>query len=76
VKEPVKLYNCEPQPEPEPELDRKTLDRLALQLRLKADRAAAQRSLPDSRQPVAICATMGPQVSPPGPRNRSRHWGG
>jgi hypothetical protein len=76
VKEPVKLYNCEPQPEPE--LDRKTLDRLALQLRLKADRAAAQRSLldPDSRQPVAICATMGPQVSPPGPRNRSRHWGG
>ena len=76
VKEPVKLYNCEPQPEPEPELDRKTLDRLALQLRLKADRAAAQRSPPDSREPVAICATMGPQVSPPGPRNRSRHWGG
>lgn len=45
IKEPVKLRNCEPQPEPEPELDRKTLDRLALQLRREADRAAAQRFL-------------------------------
>ena len=35
----VKLCNREPQPEPEPELDRKTLDRLALELRLQADLA-------------------------------------
>jgi hypothetical protein len=40
VKEPVKLRNFKPQPKPEPELDRKTLDRLALELRLQADLAA------------------------------------